>query len=104
VKVRPINDWILVKLDPINTQVGSIIIPEGVDNRTATVVSTGPGKELKTGVRQPTGVELGDRVLFSRACGEHLQGKRLLRELGDDTLLLKPEDILVVFEGDVVVG
>jgi co-chaperonin GroES (HSP10) len=102
--IRPINDWILVKMDPVETRVGSIYVPDGVDHYKATVVSSGPGKELSTGVRQPTELVPGDRVVFSRAHGEHKQGKLLLQMLGSDHLLIKPSDVLFAFEGDVVVS
>jgi chaperonin GroES len=101
--VNPLNDWILVKLDPIETMVGSIFIPCGVDHRKATVEKVGPGKCFPNGVRIPVGVQVGDRVVFSRAHGEHKQGKQLLTELGGDYLLIKPEDILVVMEEEVEV-
>lgn len=101
--IRPLNDWILVKLMPIEHQVGSIFLPEGVDFRKATVISTGPGAENKKGKRMPTGVEPGEHVLFNRAHGEHKQGKQLIRELGEDMLLLQPEDILLVFDGELTV-
>jgi len=83
--------------------IGSIIIPMGVDHRRAVVLATGPGAELPSGVRQPTDVEPGDRVLFHRAHGEHVQGKVLIKELGGEMLLLKPADILVVYTGEVTV-
>lgn len=97
-KFRPVNDWVLVKMDPLETHAGAIIIPDtalGQDHRKATVVSAGP---------EATGLTEGDRVVFNRAHGEHLQGKRLVRELGDDQLLLKVDDILFAFEGDLAVS
>ncbi len=101
--IQPLNDWILVEMDPIETVIGSIIVPEGVDHRKATVLATGPGKELKNGVRQPTDVEVGDRVVFNRAHGEHGTGKAIRSELGGGKLLIKPADILFVYQGHVVV-
>ena len=102
-KVRPINDWILIELKPLETQVGSIIVPNGVYFRKATVLATGPGKLLENGVRKPTGVVPGELVLLPRAYAEVSQGRLLLQELGDNQLLVKPEDILLVFDEDVVV-
>lgn len=97
-KVRPIGNRILVRLDPLETMLGSIIIPAtalGQDNRKATV--------LEVGVDAAHELSPGDRVVFNRAHGEHLQGKRLLRELDGD-LLLEAEDILIVFEGELGVS
>jgi len=101
--IRPLHDWILVEMDPIETTLGSIIIPEGLDHRKATVLATGPGKELKTGLREPTGVVVGDRVIFNRAHGEHGQGKAIRSELGGGKLLIKPADILFAYQGHLVV-
>jgi co-chaperonin GroES (HSP10) len=102
--IRPLNDWILVKLEPIETQIGSIIVPMGVAYRRAVVLATGPGTELPSGHRQPTGVEPGDRIIFHRAHGEHKQGRTLIKELGGEMLLLKPIDVLVVYEGELAVS
>jgi len=102
--LKPLNDWILVKLLPIDKQLGSIIIPEGVDHRKAEVVATGPGLEYPNGAREPTGVVPGEKVLFNRAHGEHLQGKQMINKLGGDMLLLKPDDILLVYEGELEVS
>jgi chaperonin GroES len=100
-KIRPMNDWILVKMDPIETMVGSIFVPIGTVNRKATVLAVGPGKEEPSGVRQPVGVEPGDRVVFHRSHGEHLQGKQLVGVLGEDHLLIRPGDVLLVFTEDL---
>jgi chaperonin GroES len=102
--VQPINDWILVALDPIEDHVGIIYLPAGVDHRKATVLATGPGKLLPNGVLQPTDVVVGERVVFNRAHGEHLQGKKLLHLLGGDKLLIKPEDVLFVMNEEVTVS
>jgi co-chaperonin GroES (HSP10) len=96
-----LHDWILVKMDPVQKQVGSIFLPEGVDYRTATVLCAGPGKERPTGQREPIEVAAGDRLIFHRAHAEHGQGRAMVTELGDDQVLIKPRDVLVVFEGEL---
>lgn len=101
--IRPLHDWILVKMDPVQQQVGSIFLPEGVDFRAATVLSVGPGKERPTGQREPMEVSPGDRLVFHRAHAEHGQGRAMVTELGDDRVLIKPRDVLVVFEGKLEV-
>jgi hypothetical protein len=93
--LRPLGRWILVQLDPLETAVGHIVVPQGVDHRKATVEAVGP---------EVTDLQPGERVVFHRAHGEHQQGKQLLRGLGGDHLLIKPEDILFVFEGELEVA
>lgn len=95
-KIRPLHDWILVKMDPLEHMVGSIFLPSGTVERKATVLAVGPGVEESNGLRQPVGVEPGERVIFHRAHGEHSQGKQLSQALGEDLLLIKPRDILLV--------
>jgi len=109
-KIRPTTDWILVKVDPLETHVGSILIPDnavGQENRKATVVSAGPGDTHMDGTLVPPGVVPGERVVFNRAHGEHLIGKSMrvaLAELEGEHLFLKPEDILFVMEEEVSVS
>lgn len=95
--VRPMNDWVLVNMDPIETKIGSIFIPEGVDHRKATVSRVGPEAEKY-------GLMTGQRVVFNRAHGEHLQGKRIRLELGGDQLLIRALDILFIMDEEVDVS
>lgn len=91
-------------MDPLQTQIGSILLPDGIDYRTATVLSTGPGKERATGQREPTEVSPGERVLFHRAHAEHGSGRAMVTELGDGRVLIKPRDVLCVFDGELSVS
>jgi co-chaperonin GroES (HSP10) len=102
--LRPLNDCILVALEPIDTQIGSIVIPGGVYFRRAIVLATGPGTELPDGRREPTGVTPGDRIVFHRAHGEHGPGRAVLKHLGGEMLLLKADDVLVIYEGELTVS
>lgn len=98
--IRPLNDWLLVKLDPIPEKVGSLFMTGGSAERirTGTVLRAGPGRYVKgTSTRTPIGVEQGERVAFFRENLEHKQGKEILRvlsELDEDTGLLRAGDIL----------
>lgn len=100
--MRPLNDWILVRLEPLPTQVGLLHVVDNSQHvRKGTVVRVGPGKESESGVRAVIDLSPGDRVAFLRWHTEHQQGKAIkksLAELGDDHALLKPEDILLVLE------
>jgi len=96
--VRPLNDWILLELLPVETKIGLIEIPNGVTYQKGVVRDTGPGKELKGGLREPTGVEPGQTVVFHRSHGEHKQGKHLVQVLGGGFLLVRPQDIILILD------
>lgn len=101
-KVRGLRDVVVVKLDPVREQTGSIILP-GKENRirTGVVQSTGPGREKRNGVREPTGVEPGERVAFLEMNLDTPKGKQLsatLQELGDDLGIIQDRDILFIIE------
>jgi co-chaperonin GroES (HSP10) len=101
-KLRPLHDWLLVKLDPIPDKIGSIFIDGSAAERlrTATVLRTGPGKYLswESDRRIPVAVQVGDKVHFFREHLEHQQGKQLVRtlfsELGEDIGLIREPDVL----------
>lgn len=101
--VRPMNDWVLVRVDPMAKTIGSIVIPDAFsarDTHTATVLKVGPGKVLPNGVRRPLEVEVGDRVCFHRWNLEHKSGQavgHVLEEVGPDVALVKESDILFVW-------
>jgi co-chaperonin GroES (HSP10) len=102
VKLVPKNDWVLVRLDPIPTTRGSLVVLEDTSAnliRTATVVATGPGKRVEDR-RIPVGVESGEKVAFSRWHLEHKSGKQrssLLAEFGADLGLIRGSDILFAY-------
>ena len=64
----PKDDIVIAK--PIQferTSAGGIIIPETADQPiTGIVVAVGPGKMLKNGTRNPMGIKVGDKILFSK--------------------------------------
>jgi len=102
--IRPLHDWLLVKMDPIPEKVGSLFTVHGDRVRQAVVLSVGPGRVRSDGGRIPVGVEKGERVAFYRENLEHQQGKQLvamLKDLGDDLGLIRASDILfVVAQGE----
>lgn len=103
--VRPLNDWVLLQLDPLpeEQKVGSIFVPDsGAERvRTARVVSVGPGRRNpKTGERIPFFVVPGMKVAFFREHLEHQQGRQILARLEDGYGLIRAMDVL----GEVVDG
>lgn len=101
---RPIQDWVLVEMDPLTekNRGGIIILKDTTGNtvRTGTVLRTGPGKTDKHGNRIPIGVEKGEKVAFFRWNMEHQQGQQVvdrLKDLGDNLGLIRVSDILFAF-------
>lgn len=67
-KVRPLNDRILVKRLPLEAQMSRIIAPEisREPSYRGIVMAVGPGKRGKKGQRIPCDVKPGDVVLFGQ--------------------------------------
>ncbi|MCK5227940.1 MAG: co-chaperone GroES, partial [Desulfobulbaceae bacterium] len=71
-KIRPLNDRILVKrLEEEEKTKGGIIIPDSAKEKPAEgeIIAVGPGKTNDKGDRVPVEVKAGDRVLFSKYGG-----------------------------------
>jgi co-chaperonin GroES (HSP10) len=98
-KLRPLGDGILVRLDPLPEKQGLLFIPGGSRVRTGEVLEVGPGRPTKSGARRPLGLEVGERIAFFREHFEHRPGKELVRslaELEEDLGLLHVADVLFV--------
>ncbi len=95
-KIRPLNDRILVKrLEEEEKTAGGIIIPDSAKEKPAEgeIVAVGPGKMSDSGDRAAMDVKAGDRVLFSKYGGTDVKLD------GDDYLIMREDDILGVIEG-----
>ena len=95
-KIRPLNDRILVKrLEEEETTAGGIIIPDSAKEKPAEgeIVAVGPGKMNDAGERVAMDVKEGDRVLFSKYGGTDVKLD------GEDYLIMREDDILGVIEG-----
>lgn len=96
VKVKPLNDHVLVKRSEAEERTkGGIVIPDTAKEkpREGVVVAVGDGKLLDNGKRIALLVKENDRVLFSSYSGTEVKLE------GDDYLLLSEGDILAVIEG-----
>lgn len=87
-KLRPINDRVVVKPAPAEEKTrGGIIIPDSAKEKPlrGEVVAVGPGKEgnLMT-------VSVGDIVLYGKYSGQELQYE------GTDYLIMREDDILII--------
>jgi len=95
-KIRPLNDRILVKrLEEEEKTTGGIIIPDSAKEKPAEgeIVAVGPGKMNDSGDRVAMDVKAGDHVLFSKYGGTDVKLD------GDDYLIMREDDILGVIEG-----
>jgi chaperonin GroES len=94
-KIRPLNDRVLVKrLEGEEKTAGGIIIPDSAKEKPAEgeVVAVGPGKLNDAGQRVALQVKEGDRVLFSKYGGTEVKLD------GEDYLIMREDDILGVVQ------
>ncbi|TBV81492.1 MAG: co-chaperone GroES [Desulfobulbaceae bacterium] len=94
-KIRPLNDRILVKrLEEEGKTKGGIIIPDTAKEKPAegTVVAVGQGRLDDKGERVPVELKAGDRILFSKYGGTEVKIE------GDDFLIMREDDVLGVVE------
>ena len=82
-QLRPLHDQVIVRRKPAETITrGGIIIPESAQTKgqEGTVVAVGPGFEMPSGFRVPTGLQPGDRVVFGKHNGTDrvVDGEKLL--------------------------
>ena len=94
-KIRPLNDRILVKrLEEEEKTKGGIIIPDSAKEKPAEgeIIAVGNGKLNDKNERVPLEVKVGDRVLFSKYGGTDVKLD------GEDYLIMRGDDILGVVE------
>ncbi|VAW37833.1 Heat shock protein 60 family co-chaperone GroES [hydrothermal vent metagenome] len=94
-KIRPLNDRILVKrLEEEEKTAGGIIIPDSAKEKPAEgkVIAVGPGKRNDNGDRVAMDVKEGDSVLFSKYGGTDVKID------GEDYLIMREEDVLGIVE------
>ena len=94
-KIRPLNDRILVKrlAEEVMTK-GGIIIPDSAQEKPAEgeIISVGPGKLDDKGKRVAIDLKVGEKVLFSKYGGTEVKIE------GEDFLIMREDDILGVIE------
>ena len=94
-KIRPLNDRILVKrLEEEEKTKGGIIIPDSAKEKPAEgeIVAVGNGKLNDKNERVPLDVKVGDSVLFSKYGGTDVKLD------GEDYLIMREDDILGILE------
>ena len=95
-KVRPLNDRIIVKrLEEEEKTKGGIIIPDSAKEKPVEgkVIAVGDGRINKDGKKIPMEIKKGDRILFAKYGGTEIKME------GEEYLMMKEDDVLAVIEG-----
>ena len=87
---KPLSDRVLVRRDPEEEQVGSIILSSGAQSKpdTGVVVAVGPGRLTDAGERLPLICTPGMRVAFGQYAGDEI-------EVSGDTYLIMRESAIL---------
>ncbi len=91
IKLRPLNDRILVKrIDSEERTKGGIIIPDSAKEKPleGEVIAVGPGRMMDNGQLKPMSVKVSERVLFAKYAETEVSLE------GQSFLLLREDDIL----------
>ena len=94
-KVRPLNDRVLIKrLEAKETVRGGIIIPDSAKEKPmeGEVIAVGPGKLDDTGKLMPMTVKAGDRVLVGKYAGTEIKIDEI------EHIIVREDEILGVIE------
>ena len=93
-KIRPLQDRILVERIEEETKKGGIIIPDSAKEKPqqGKVIAVGPGRVDDNGNRIAMEVKKGDYILFGKYSGNEIR-------IGDDEhLIMREDDVLAVIE------
>jgi chaperonin GroES len=93
-KIRPLQDRILVERIEEEVKKGGIIIPDSAKEKPqqGKVVAAGPGKIDEKGNRIAMEVKKGDIILFGKYSGNEIR-------IGDEEhLIMREDDVLAVIE------
>lgn len=94
-KLRPLQDRVAVRrVKEEEKTKGGLFIPDTAKEKPmeAIVLAVGNGKVLEDGTVRKLDVKAGDRILFGKYSGNEMKIE------GEDTLILREEDILGVIE------
>ena len=94
-KVRPLNDRVLIKrLEEEEKTKGGIIIPDTAKEKPieGKVVAVGKGRIKEDGTVIPLEVKAGNKVLFSKYAGTDIKID------GEEHLIMREDDILGIIE------
>jgi len=94
-KIRPMNDRVIVKRDEADSKTaGGIIIPDNAKEPVTrgVVLFVGPGEQLPHGGRREPQVKTGDRVIFGKYSGFEFEQDNERR------MVMREEDLVGVIE------
>ena len=93
-KIRPLQDRILVERIEEETKKGGIIIPDSAKEtpQQGKVIAAGPGRMDEKGNRIPMEVKKGDTILFGKYSGNEI------RVGEEEHLIMREDDVLAVIE------
>lgn len=93
-KLRPLNDRILIKRIPSEEKTaGGLFIPDNAKEKPqeGEVVAVGEGRHLENGKVRPLEVKKGDRIIFRKYAGNEVTLE------GTEHIILREDEILAVF-------
>ncbi|HFE46255.1 MAG TPA: co-chaperone GroES [Nannocystis exedens] len=94
-KVRPLNDRILVKRLAEETKTaGGLFIPDSAKEKPARgeIIAVGNGKLDDSGKRVALEVKAGEKILFGKYAGTEIKLE------GEEHIILREDDVLAVIE------
>src|SRR5512136_595276 len=93
-KIRPLQDRILVERIEEEIKKGGIIIPDSAKEKPqqGKVIAAGPGKIDEKGNRIPMEVKKGDTILFGKYSGNEI------RIDDKEYLIMREDDVLAIVE------
>ena len=94
-KVRPLNDRVLIKrLDAKEMVRGGIIIPDSAKEKPmeGEVIAVGPGKLDETGKLMPMTVKAGDKVLVGKYAGTEIKIDEI------EHIIVREDEVLGIVE------
>ncbi len=94
-KVRPLNDRILVKRLAEETKTaGGLFIPDSAKEKPARgeIIAVGNGKLDDSGKRVALEVKAGEKILFGKYAGTEIKLD------GEEHIILREDDVLAVIE------
>lgn len=94
-KIRPLQDRLLLKRIPTQEKIGLLHIPDAAKQKSerAKVLAAGPGRRSSTGALIPMTCKKGDVVILSKWPGNEIK-------VGEDECLLVSEEEILGIESE----
>jgi chaperonin GroES len=93
-KIRPLYDRVVKRIEEKETTRSGIIIPDSAQEKPqeAEVIAVGHGKRLEDGTLVALDVKAGDRILFGKYSGNDITVD------GQEYLIMREDDVLGVLD------